>query len=518
MSKRNNVLFVLLVSLLCACQKQYIYDAPSNYIPLESPKDTISSVTPLVVEPIEGVNIKTGVTEFKSLSDVSRAFDSKYINLRSNAFDPTQIIEQKMLVVPVYFTDSSVANDSSLRETKKELINNAFFADETGSTYQSVASYYNRSSYGHLRLSGEVTPWISLEESSNDALSQGKNKPEDYVDKVVKKIFEKLPNAETYLDNNSTNVDGMLDSLFIVYDYPYTKEHSENSLFWAFSSHHQTLTAGVSSYSWASFDFLGEKVLENYKVDATTYIHEVGHLFGLLDYYNDSGLSSYQPTGFMDMMDYNLGDHSPISKYLLNWTSPIVLDMGEESKKSITIKSFTDSGDFILVPRGSYNGTAYDKYLLISFFTPTGLNDMHGYPSYVYYDKEGNQQVFNYPNKYGVLVHEIDARLAYFKSEVIRNITPTCYINEVPAAGNYVINFYHDNSINSDSDTPFVHLLESSGNNTFKDGFGASNKTLFKLGSTFGVDTFKELSQECGVTFQVSKLTLNEAKITFSKI
>ena len=187
MSKRNNVLFVFLVSLLCACQKQYIYDAPSNYIPLESPKDTISSVTPLVVEPVEGVNIKTGVTEFKSLCDVNRAFDSKYINLRSNAFDPTQIIEQKMLVVPVYFTDSSVANDSSLRETKRKLINNAFFADETGSTYQSVASYYNRSSYGHLRLSGEVTPWISLEESSNDALNQGKNKPEDYVDKVVKK-------------------------------------------------------------------------------------------------------------------------------------------------------------------------------------------------------------------------------------------------------------------------------------------------------------------------------------------
>ena len=128
------------------------------------------------------------------------------------------------------------------------------------------------------------------------------------------------------------------------------------------------------------------------------------------------------------------------------------------------------------------------------------------------------QQVFNYPTQYGILVHEIDARLAYFKSEVVRNTVPTCYINETPDAGNYVINFYHDNEITSSNDTPLYHLLESSGQNSFKEGYGASNKTLFKLGSTFGEDTFRELAIECGVSFRVSKVTLTEAKITFSKI
>ena len=514
MSKRKSILFILLVFLLSACQKDIPLEY-KEYIPLESPKDTIGSVHALEILHIDGVNIKTNVYSVSSLNDVSRGFDSKFNNLLSNSEDPKGIKEQRIVVAPVYFNESSVSNNEELKSKKKTLIENAFFGDVSKTNYQSVASYYNLSLYGHLRLSGEVLDWIDLETSVNSASSLAKNKPEDYTDQVVKKVVDQL--SEEVLKRNSTNNENMIDSLFLVYDYPYSKEHSENSLFWAFSSHHQN-PEKVSSYAWASFDFLGEKVLENHLVDSTTYIHETGHLLGLVDYYNSNTSISYQPTGFMDMMDYNLGDHSPLSKFLLNWTSPTVLEMGDENEKSISLKSFTDSGECILIPRGEYNGTAYDKYLLVSFFTPTGLNNMSNYPSYVYYDKEGKQQVFNYPTQYGILVHEIDARLAYFKSEVVRNSVPTCYINETPDAGNYVINFYHDNEITSSNDTPLYHLLESSGQNSFKEGYGASNKTLFKLGATFGEDTFKDLANECGVSFRISKVTLKESAITFSKI
>ena len=516
MKKNTILIFGLLISLLTACQKEIPLEY-KEYQSLETAKETIKTIPTLKVEDKLGVVVKTGVTSFSSLNDVSHAFDVKNYSMLSNNSDPTQVIEQKLLVVPVYFTDSSVNNNQELQAKKKTLIENAFFGDPSVTSYQSVASYYNLSSYGHLRLKGEVLDWSKIDYTGQQAASMAKSKPEDFTDNVVYNIVNAL--SEEKINEYISNESEVIDSVFIVYDYPYAREHADNTLLWAFTSHYQKSSPlPVSVYSWASFDFLGENVLTDYKVDATTYIHETGHLLGLLDYYSDNGNTSYQPTGFMDMMDYNLGDHSPVSKYLLNWTSPQVLDMGDDNQKSITLKSFTDSGDFILIPQGSYNGTPYDRYLLVSFFTPTGLNDMSNYPSYVYNDKEGNQQVFTYPNQYGVLVHEIDARLAYFKSDVIRNVTPTCTVDQTPPAGNYVINFYRDNNVSNANDEPFCHLLESSGLNTFKDGMGASNKTLFKYGATFGIDTFKELANEIGVTFKISKLTLNEAVVTFSKV
>ena len=466
---------------------------------------------------IDGVNIKTGVTSYSSLNDVSLGFDeNNYSLISNNTSDPNGVIEQNLLVVPVYFTDSSVSSSEELKQTKKILLENAFFGEESYTTYQSVASYYNKSSYGHLRVKGEVLDWIAISQSSSEAYAEGKNSPENYSDKIVKMVVDNL-DEETF-NKYSKNHEGVLDSLYLIYDYPYQndKKNSEDSLFWAYTYHCKS-SSKVSNYSWSSFDFVGDKALSKHIVDATTYIHETGHLFGLLDYYNKGSLSSYQPMGFMDMMDYNLGDHSPLSKYLLNWTSPYILNMGDKSSGSISIKPFSESGEFILIPRSDYNGTAYDRYLLISFFTPTGLNDLSDFPSYEYVDQDGNKQVFTYPNKYGVLVYEVNAKLGYYKSGVIRSFTPSCFVGETPASGDYVINFYYDNEINNQNDKPLYHLLESSGQNSFLEGKCASNKTLFKYNSTFGVDTFQDLASEFGVTFKVSKVTVNEATITFNK-
>ena len=474
-------------------------------------------VNSLEVPEIEGVNIKTGIRSFSSLSDVYEAFDeNNTISISNDVNSPNDIKEQSLLVAPVYFTDSSVATSNQLKEEKKILLENAFFGDENYTSYQSVASYYNRSSYGHLRIKGEVLDWMSIPQSSLEAYLEGRNSPENYSDKIAKQIVDSL--SEEQFAKYSLNREGVLDALYIIYDYPYQndKKNSEDSLFWAYTYHCKS-TSKVSNYSWSSFDFVGEKALKTHRVDATTYIHETGHLFGLLDYYNKGSVSHYQPMGFMDMMDYNLGDHSPLSKYLLNWTSPYILNMNNKNSGSITLKPFSETGEFILVPRSDYNGTPYDRYLLISFFTPTGLNDLSDFPSYEYVDQDGNKQVFTYPNKYGVLVYEVNAKLGYYKSGVIRSFTPTCFIDETPDKGDYVINFYYDNEINNQNDKPLYHLLESSGQNSFLEGKCASNKTLFKYNSTFGIDTFQDLASEFGVTFKVSGLNLDSATITFTK-
>ena len=520
---------LLLVALLASCKSGVLPLEHKAYSYLESTKETFvqtsgdiyyrnSEVKSLTLPEIDGVNIKTGITTYSTLNDVSLGFDeNNYSSISNDINNPNGIIEQNLLVVPVYFTDSSVASSKELKLQKKILLENAFFGDESYTTYQSVASYYNKSSYGHLRIKGEVLDWVSIDQSSSEAYSEGKSSPENYSDKIAKMVSEGLD--EEIFNKYSTNHEGVLNALYLVYDYPYqnNKKNSEDSLFWAYTYHCKT-SPKVSNYSWSSYYFVGEKALENHKVDATTYIHETGHLFGLLDYYNKGGLSSYQPMGFMDIMDYNLGDHSPLSKYLLNWTSPYILNMGDKKSGSISIKSFSESGEFILVPRSDYNGTAYDRYLLISFFTPKGLNDLSDFPSYEYFDNNGEKRVFTYPNKYGVLVYEVNAKLGYYKSGAIRSFTPSYFVGETPEAGDYVINFYYDNEISRIDDKPFYHLLESSGVNSFIEGKCASNSTLFKYGSTFGINTFKDLATEFGVTFKVSKVSVNEAEITFTKI
>ena len=527
---KKNCLFLLsLVAVLSACSSKTIPLEFKQFSYLENGQETFKeekgdiyyrnkSINTLNVPEIDGVNIKTGIHSFSSLNDVYEAFnDNNYVSISNDLNNLNGVNEQTLLVAPVYFTDSSVASSDSLKADKKILLENAFFGDESYTNYQSVASYYNRSSYGHLRIKGEVLDWISISQSSIEAYAEGKNSPENYSDKIAKQIVDNL--SQEVFDKYSNNKEGVLDALYIIYDYPYQndKKNNEDSLFWAYT-YHCTSTSKVSNYSWSSIDFIGENALKNHKVDATTFIHETGHLFGLVDYYNKGSLSYYQPMGFMDVMDYNLGDHSPLSKYLLNWTSPYILDMGDKNSGTITIKDFSSTGDFILVPRSDFNGTPYDRYLLISFFSPKGLNDLNDFPSYEYLDADGNKRVFTYPNKYGVLVYEVNAQLGYFESKPIRNFTPTCFINETPKAGDYVVNFYYDNEINKIDDKPFYHLLESSGQNSFLEGKCASNDTLFKYGSTFGVTTFKDLASEFGVSFKISGLTLSEAKITFTKL
>ena len=67
--------------------------------------------------------------------------------------------ERKLLVLPIYFNDS----DTSSLDAKTVFIQNAFFGKTDHTTYDSVAGYYNKSSYGQLKLSGEVAPWYHLD-------------------------------------------------------------------------------------------------------------------------------------------------------------------------------------------------------------------------------------------------------------------------------------------------------------------------------------------------------------------
>lgn len=446
----------------------------------------------------------------------------QYLNMASTG-------EQKMLVIPVSFKDTNTSN----KAYKRTFIQNAFFGEENKTTYESVASFYNKSSYGHLKLSGEVSDWFNLDLTPSELTStiHASNLASRYV--LDKAVDWYKANYDNILDFDNDH-DGYIDGVFLIYDTPF---QNKSSIFWAYTDRisknerflgangvWQTLNTDpvyLNGYSWASYDFL--KAINN-TVDSHIITHETGHLFGLDDYYSSY---DYQPTGFMDMMDMNLGDHTGYSKMLLNWTTPYVIkNVGE-----ITIKPFESSGELILIPANeSWNGTPYDEYLLLEFYAPTYLNRYDSSTSFTYYDKNGTPRVASLFSEYGLKVYHVDARAAYISNKQSKQIISYFDDAELNTKldtyrqnnSSYYIGLGNSNNIPSSANkNPLYHLLEKSGNNTFLTGKTATNDTLFKLNDSFGINTFTNFVFDNGKSlkynFVITALSSGGITINFAQ-
>ena len=427
-----------------------------------------------------------------------------------------------LLVVPLAFSDS----DPSTFEEKTILLKNAFFGSPKKNVYESVASYYHRSSYGHIKIKGEVTNWFTSSLSAEETLSFSRTSSttlkvsSDLANDIVTWLDESGFDLTNYLTEDGKYIRG----LYVVYDYPPNYQDT-SSLFWAYvdRADSSVKTPAASTYAWSSIDFIGNNAYKSHYVEANTFIHEVGHLFGLQDYYNTDSNSIYQPTGFFDMMDYNLGDHSSFSKYLLNWATPYIVDEPQE----ITIRSFTETGDFILMPSSSFNGSPYDEYILIEYFTPNGLNDSSSFSSYVYKDGDGKSRIFYYPNYHGLRIYHIDARLVYYSSQSSR--IPLGFVENLTAENlasysNLFVGFANDNSPNSPSKNMLCHLLSAEGESDFQNGIASSNYTLFSSGDTFGTIedeyydfTFNKNGEHLPFSISIDKMGIKNITLSFEQ-
>ena len=437
--------------------------------------------------------------------------------------------EDRMLVIPVAFTDSGT--DAQLKE-HYIYIENAFFGDSSMTKGESVTSFYNRSSYGNIKITGKVAPWYKLDIASNEWKKKGSSNTDASRRITLEAVKYLKDNHIINFDDYDKNQDGYIDSVYMVYDHPYSDSNSDSEFFWAYTDFINKNEFGlnnsapyVNAYCWSSSYFC---IAKNNKSDASTYIHETGHLLGLEDYYNTGSRNQghhFQPTGFFDLMDSNQGDHTVFSKYLLNLSSPKVLKSKVNGK--ITLRDFSASGDYLLLPLDDkYQDNPFGEYLLLEYFTPRGLNKPNGV-KYQERDIAGNPITFEFPNVFGLKVYHVDARLAYYEKKTIPTKTRLCYIDDPKAEqivsekgiNNILVNFATDNSI-LDKDVgvvnPLYHLLEASGNNTFKDGKLATNATLFKYGDTFGINTFQELSTRAGYTFEVVETGVKQVTIKFT--
>lgn len=458
-----------------------------------------------------------------------KAFDKA-----SDRFSLDSTGNQKILVVPVIFSDYSYSNNE--KNEIHEHLNKAFFGAQDDTSWESVTSYYETSSYSLLHLSGEVTDFYEVPMTAKTFAQKtwvtGEHveyfEPTWILAEDVITHF-KTTEGRTFQEYDQDK-DGFIDALWLVYlnpnyqNYNYSYQEAKD-IFWAYTywTYSNYYKSDVDSpvamtYAFASYDFLYEGYGPT-GIDAHTYIHETGHILGLDDYYTYDDDSQYNPLGGLDMMDENILDHNAYSKYFLGWTNPIYLD-GTRSEVEITLDPFVSSGQFVLLNNG-WNKSAFDEYLAFEFYTPTSLNEADSQP----YGYPGNHlRGFSVP---GIKVYHVDSRLAKYS---VSNDMFINYTDTISNDNRYYVDLAMSNSkkYSRNADMKLIHLIEKSGTNTFKFGSKADNGSLFQKSSEFDPSsTHKYMfklpnrfndNSLIGYKMEVKDLSLTSATLKFTRI
>lgn len=379
------------------------------------------------------------------------------------------------LVVPVQFSDTQAITSADL-----EKLNKAFNGTAADTGWQSVSSYYALSSYNKLNLNYDIwgvnigtrgNVFTASHDSTyynnyNQTVDVGDYTYTQYGDEVI--LLEVLEWLEGQIDltKYDTNNDGCIDAVYLIYsaDVDY---QSDSSIYWAYvtwySGNRQFDGIDAYYYLFAGFDFMDEDAdradgteysgtIEGLNINASTYIHETGHLMGLDDYYDyDMTVGSGEGLGGADIMDYTVGDHGVYSKIMLGWITPTVVT----ESKTFTIEPSTTSGDCLLVML-DFDNSYFSEYLLIDLYSATGLNALHA--------SQANSYLYDGAS-YGVRIYHVSSSVNNPYSDEYGSFT--------------------DNN-NTYSSIPLIKLVEADGENKFAGTRGyASESDLWQTGEVF---------------------------------
>lgn len=438
----------------------------------------------------------------------------------------------KLLIIPIWFSDSNTFIDISKKNEIRNDIQKAYVGTPSDTGWHSIKSYYETESKNKMTLSATVADWYNV--GTSYLTYAYKSAQTSSTPELVKTASDYY--FSNHLSDNRSNYDsnndGYLDGVMLIYAAPDNNSIGNSSYenLWAYCNWRQ-VEPNISSpqpnvFFWASYDFLyGSNAYEKtgkssyargyteygVTIDTHCFIHEMGHVLGLEDYYDYSG--QYIPAGGFSMQDYNVGGHDPYSVMAYGWADPSIPD------KSMTISTgdFQSTHDVILLANHSVSNSPFDEYLLLEYYTPTGLNEFDSKHSYREYYPTG-------PAKGGIRLWHVDARLYSFS---------TYKLTTDPTEGG----IYHamSNSYGDGSGSPVspaydnYNVLQLIRNNkiaTYTPKDNLSQSDLFMVGDSFDTSTFRSQfvngakmnnGKALGWSFNVVSLSENKAVITLKK-
>jgi M6 family metalloprotease-like protein len=313
-----------------------------------------------------------------------------------------------ILVVPIQFSDVT-SKWTSTKLTELNNVCNGTNADGSTSYWESTASFYKKSSYGAL------TPTYTITDTVIPTMTAAlfKKNSDDYgtetltlIDQIYDSIAVNGTKVSSDISKYDSDGDNIIDGVWFIYN-EFNMNNVNSSSYWAYTYYFYAdddRTSGsvaknipISAYANMAGAFNYEDSAAG--LDSHTMIHESGHMFGLEDYYSYDEISN-SASGGLDMMDLNIGEHNAFSKLSLGWVEPTVVT---GNSGSITLKPFESSGDCLIVPSSYFNDSAFGEYLIIEYYTPTGLNYRDANNSYP--DRS------LYLSQSGIRVFHVDARI-----------------------------------------------------------------------------------------------------------
>lgn len=450
----------------------------------------------------------------------------------------------KLLVLPIWFTDS----DDFINEANKEMVRSDIEKAYTGTNeetgWRSVSGFYKEESKDEMVLEATVTDWYNVGRDSEYYADNdyGLGRVTSLVSSAANNYFTNHP--EDARKNYDTNEDGYLDGVMMIYAAADYRSHiGAGTNLWAYCywtgnvANKNSPTA--KAFFWASYDFMydEDKAIErtgksyfcngdcsHCNIDAHCFIHEMGHVLGLDDYYDysDSGLTA---SGGFSMQDFNIGGHDPYSVMAYGWADPYI----PTESNVITINDFQSSHDLILLANHEVD-SPFDEYLLLELFTPTGLNELDCNYSYSGYQIG--------PKTTGIRLWHVDARLTYPVSwDHLGNITwatdlitdPT-YIGAGAGVYHAMTNTYTGGSASPLGEAYYnyniLQLIRNDTSITYRPARVLGEADLFYEGDSYDMTTYASQyvnagkmnsNKDLGWSFKVNSIENNQAVITVIK-
>lgn len=431
-------------------------------------------------------------------------------SLESKRFYNTQVLpsvgDVNILVIPIllpgyekiYINSDTVDDKALIRQD----IEKVFFGESEDTGYESVSSFYKKSSYGKLNINGKVTNWFDVKAKLGYQNAAEIDVPETYD--LVNAAIEWVKGTQDIdLTDYDNDKDGYIDGVWCIYSCPNYQNGGPNTdygNYWAYTSWgNQVPSDGYEPnvnnpvynlFGWASYDFM-YGAYDDGRLDAHTYIHEMGHFLGLNDYYSDQ--LTYSPLGRIDMMDSNVIDHNSYSKMLLGWTKPYLVT----GPGKIQLYSMENKNQFIVIPDDSYsckNGEfdPFSEYILIELYTNDHLNYLDSVDPL--YERpaaptESGVRIYHIDNRkfYTDFTNEYDVKIKEYAGEVIDDthkiflpITNYRGANEY----NYILGFDHSYNLYDE-----IRLIEATNVDTFSFGGYQKAKSYFN-NQTFDLNTY----------------------------
>lgn len=263
--------------------------------------------------------------------------------------------------IPVFMVEFQDVTYKDSRVSESDLEEWFFTGDD------SIASYYNTSSGGRLKVDGDIYYYTA--EGTMKSYETGEAL-EDLIQEVLA-FFDEDVDFSQY----DKNGDGFLDALILSVptggdaDFWWGAQHS-----WYLNPEYEIDGVGLMHYIVND----EQPYPETRHYFLGTMEHELGHCMGLPDYYK------YQYTGTdyeglhgpagMERMDDSLGDFCQFSKLQLGWLAKGLVQIMPDSSDRATffLPPVKDGGCLLIFPKGA-EPDFQSEYFMVEYNTPEGL-------------------------------------------------------------------------------------------------------------------------------------------------